>query len=631
MAPYQYEPLSSPGTQIRLLELLPGRGIIQCRLQVTDLYHARGTYEPISYCWKSYARKGWLVCTYREKKEGRSVRVRVDGADFYITQSLQAALRQMRQKTGVRVLWADAICINQADDDEKSAQVAMMGKIYQGGKQTLAWLGSSDCWTGMAFEYFKTAPRQMSGVSSSTELYEESTDESQYRPRDRSAKLQVRHLQHVWGILGNSLSYLRFRSILDRPYFERAWIVQEIVLSAKVVLICGKHEITADELLYRGFHEPKWIVPLRASLIDHSIGELWDNRKRYCLDEIITKLSHTKTSDPRDKLYSALGLHQNCPECGLMVVDYSKDVDEVFLEATKLLLLRSPYLDLLSMSHCTSWHDAKQFPSWVWNPQPRSSEFHLSWAEAHAKKPFTASKCWESRPQFRGQMLGLLGYVFDKVEIVGKPMPAQSEVATHSFTLEVLRCYFSWIQVSKICDQDIPEDESNKRMRAFRCTLKPLKEKFDIKYSNWTDDEDTKNFSSFNEEIIKRFGKFFFPGGNETSIRARLQLWTAVESFRWQLLGRTAVAETWFRFIYYRGSIRAIFDRCFVRSEQGNYGLCPRDTMENDRLVLLQGANVPLVLRPSGQNWILVGECFFYGVMYGEIWDQDRCEMLWIE
>lgn len=510
-----------------------------------------------------------------------------------------------------------------------------MGKIYQGGKQTLAWLGRTDFWTGMGFKYFKTVPRQMSGYSSSTGLYEEPTGESQYRPGDRNANLQqARHLQRVRGIYRNFLSYLCFESILNRPYFERAWIVQEIVLSANVVLMCGHHEITADELLCKCFQEPKRIIPLRAALIEYSIVDLWDKRKLYCLDQIITKLSHTKTSDPRDKLYSALGLHEHCTRCGSVVVDYSKDVDEVFLDATKLLLTRSPYLDLLSMSHCTSWPNGKHVPSWILNPEPRSSEFHLSLAEAYAKKPFTASKCWQSRPQFRGRMLGLLGYVFDKVEVVGKSMPAQPQVATHSFALEVLRCYFSWIQVSGIYDQGIPKEESNKRMCAFRCTLKPLKEKFDptdIKYSNWTDEEDAKNFVSFMEEIIKRFGKFLSPGGNQTSIWARLELWTAVESVRWHLLGRTSVAKTWFKFLYCRGSFRATYDRCFVRSEEGGYGLCPRDTMENDRLVLLQGANVPLVLRPSGQNWMLVGECYIYGVMYGEIWDQDRCEMLWIE
>lgn len=631
MAPYQYEPLSSPGTQIRLLELLPGRGIIQCRLQVTDLNLAKGTYEPISYCWKPYSRKGWLVCTYREKREGKSVRVRVDGVDFHITQSLQAALRQMRQKTAVRVLWADAICINQADDGEKSAQVAIMGKIFQGGKQTLAWLGDADCWTERAF---RTLKMQISEDSSSTELHQDPEDESENHLGDPEAKLLYsRYLWRARELCQDIFSYLSFRSILQRPYFERAWIVQEIVLSENVLVMCGKHRITGGEL-YNGLLEYEYNkgLPARAGLIGHSFGDLWDNRDLYCLDTIITKLSHTKTSDPRDKLYSALGLHQNCPRCGLMVVDYSKDVDEVFLEATKCLLWRSPFLDLLSMSYCTNRTDGLCVPSWVWNPQPRSTQFHLSWAEAGAERPFCATQGWHApEPRFRGRRLGLLGYVFNKVKIIGKCLPAYPGYLTYGLILEGLLCYFSWLDVLGIYEPGITKAESDRLARVFRCTIKPLKEKFartDRRDSNWFDDEDARDFESFHEEIVKRFGKFFFPGADKTSVRARLELWAALVSFHRHFIGSHMHAEPWTKFA--RGG-KATFDRRFVRLEWGMFALCPRETMQNDRIVLLQGANVPLVLRPSGKNWLLVGECFKYGIMYGQLWDQEQCKMLWIE
>lgn len=118
---YRYQPLSSPATQIRILELLPGRGTIQCRLKFTDLEEAKDTYEPISYCWKAYTREHWWGGLYKEKKKEKSYRVLVDGADLYIHENLHGALRRMRFKTEVRVLWVDAICINQADDKEKSA------------------------------------------------------------------------------------------------------------------------------------------------------------------------------------------------------------------------------------------------------------------------------------------------------------------------------------------------------------------------------------------------------------------------------------------------------------------------------------------------------------------------------
>lgn len=104
----------------------------------------------------------------------------------------------------------------------------------------------------------------------------------------------------------------------------------------------------------------------------------------------------------------------------------------------------------------------------------------------------------------------------------------------------------------------------------------------------------------------------------------------AILLFLWHLFKYPALRASCYRFFGYR-RFEAIFDRCFVRTESGIYVLCPADTMPNDRIVLLQGGNVLMALRPYGENWMLVGECFVYGAMYGDFWDQDRCELLWIE
>lgn len=628
-SPYQYQPFRSPAAQIRLLELLPGRGIIQCRLKTIDLNDAKGTYEPISYCWKAYTRKHWWGVTYKEKRQ-KTFQIQVDGAGLYISESLQVALRQLRLKTRVRLLWADAICINQADDNEKSVQVAIMGEIYRAGKQTVVWLGDANCWTGRAFRFLKLVSSQVSEASDSPELCNQPEDESNYSRGDGSAKgPRLRHLKNVWASFQDRISHLALRSVLCRPYFERAWIVQEVVLSGHAVVMCGKHTITGStmrKVLYS--LKGSSFSPDEIALIEESFGDLQANRELYCLDTIISKLSYTKASDPRDKLYSALGLHQNCKRCGSVIVDYSKDIDSVFLDATKILLSRSPYLDILSMSYGSSRPD--RIPSWVWNPEPRSTEFDFSRADADASNLFQASQRWHSRPQFQGRMLGLLGYVFDKVRAVGDVLPQGYESRTQF--LGSIRCYFSWVDVSGIYEQGITDTEAKVRICAFRCTVRPLSEKFSgVKtwYSNWYDEEG-RNFDVCHAELMKHFSRFFLPGAKKQSIRAKLGLWAAIEPFWLQLNWNKIFAKSWVEFVQYRYS-SAVFGRRFVRTETGGYGMCPPDTKPNDRLVLLQGANVPIVLRPSGKNWILVGECFVYGVMYGERWDQDRCEMLWIE
>jgi Heterokaryon incompatibility protein (HET) len=65
----------------------------------------------------------------------------VDGHPFQVTISLESVLAHFRRPSRARVIWADAICINQSDDVEKTSQVNLMHDIYQSAEQCLVWLG----------------------------------------------------------------------------------------------------------------------------------------------------------------------------------------------------------------------------------------------------------------------------------------------------------------------------------------------------------------------------------------------------------------------------------------------------------------------------------------------------------
>lgn len=65
----------------------------------------------------------------------------VNGNVFQITPNLDSALRQLSRMTDRLVIWADSICINQADLSERANQVKMMGEIYQNAEHVLVWLG----------------------------------------------------------------------------------------------------------------------------------------------------------------------------------------------------------------------------------------------------------------------------------------------------------------------------------------------------------------------------------------------------------------------------------------------------------------------------------------------------------
>lgn len=125
-AAYSYTPLTH-GDEIRLLYLESGSGDeIRFSLQSARL-DAQPSYEAISYCWGDATDTRDVFC------EGKLLR---------ITNSLYTGLKQLRKKDGTRALWADAVCINQADIAEKNTQVQLMSRIYSQPHTILVWLGS---------------------------------------------------------------------------------------------------------------------------------------------------------------------------------------------------------------------------------------------------------------------------------------------------------------------------------------------------------------------------------------------------------------------------------------------------------------------------------------------------------
>ncbi|KAJ0373677.1 hypothetical protein COL26b_008147 [Colletotrichum chrysophilum] len=125
-------PLDGAKEQIRLLELQPATSQdapINCIPRVVSLSD-KPIYIALSYTWGDPADK----CDIKFD----------DDVDFRIPKNLDGFLRQIRSSDSVKVIWADAISINQATKAvEKNNQVALMDKIYSQATQTLIWLGGA--------------------------------------------------------------------------------------------------------------------------------------------------------------------------------------------------------------------------------------------------------------------------------------------------------------------------------------------------------------------------------------------------------------------------------------------------------------------------------------------------------
>ncbi|KAF8860198.1 HET-domain-containing protein, partial [Acephala macrosclerotiorum] len=124
-----YEPLREKDS-IRLLILYPGLpdDEISC-----SLLHVRfcesPRYEALSYMWGS---------------EKDQMEILLDGNKHPIRNNLWQALKHLRSERYKRFLWADALCIDQASEEERNHQVAQMSDIYEQAMGVRVWLGLED-------------------------------------------------------------------------------------------------------------------------------------------------------------------------------------------------------------------------------------------------------------------------------------------------------------------------------------------------------------------------------------------------------------------------------------------------------------------------------------------------------
>lgn len=139
---YRYSPLSL-GSDIRLLRLMPHEdkaASIQCQLFDYSLQESgkkSHLYEALSYVW------------------GRSEKPRsvsIDDYDMPVTENLHTALVHLRDRSIERIIWVDAVCINQVDLKEQGLQVQLMAKIFSKATRVIVWLGGMEPDSDQALE-----------------------------------------------------------------------------------------------------------------------------------------------------------------------------------------------------------------------------------------------------------------------------------------------------------------------------------------------------------------------------------------------------------------------------------------------------------------------------------------------
>jgi hypothetical protein len=128
-APFRYTPLESSSSSIRLVVLQPTNGVRNsvpsCRIFHTT-FAEKPVYEALSYTWGDDSIKSNII---------------LNGCDFEVSRNLFEALVGLRSLNAGRILWIDALCINQIDTDERNSQLRLMPLAYKRADCVLAWLG----------------------------------------------------------------------------------------------------------------------------------------------------------------------------------------------------------------------------------------------------------------------------------------------------------------------------------------------------------------------------------------------------------------------------------------------------------------------------------------------------------
>ncbi|GIZ45835.1 hypothetical protein CKM354_000898600 [Cercospora kikuchii] len=284
VAAYSPVPLEDPKTQIRLLRFVSavGHSPLALETSVWSLDEAP-PYVAISYTWGGLNTRTVVI-------NGEPVRIRYNA--YYALRQVQLHHRQIH-------IWIDSICINQSDDAGKSAQVAMMYRIFNGATQVVSSLGAHSG----NIEWLFTVVRFLKPIL-------------ERLPTSRYQEWELRQALCEELFEGSLRDDFRtaIRDLDQNPYWQRLWVVQEVAAAHNDIgLLSGPHHIGAIAMksfqtvaipeMFGHFHQRRFRRRDRATMALLAImGKFRDDSRS--LETNLSQFGEFHCSDPRDRLFA---------------------------------------------------------------------------------------------------------------------------------------------------------------------------------------------------------------------------------------------------------------------------------------------------------------------------------------
>lgn len=410
---FQYQGLET-GTTIRLLTFVntpsieTNQNYIFVHLEHVDL-NQNPVFNALSYVWGDH--RPPVNQKYNSKRAQQIFYIICNGRKKRVTYNLFCFLRRLTAALPSGPLWnikdtriwIDQLCVNQSDDAEKAVQVSMMNRVYSQARSVVSWLGESDIQTNKAV----TVLNSLRSIPQSL-ITQPDFDVAQFVKNTSN---------HDWVALG---------ALLSRPYFKRAWIVQEIAMANELLVVCGDLAIPWDDLVHcsRILEESRaWTMLSRFAIVFGPVeDQMSSNRIRShvrfggqlsAVLEARNTIKDVSASSETlllvgrqfdatvtvDKFYSMVGLAQlrlkNSGLANFPTIDYGRNLREVALDFAKYYIRTSGSLSILSRveDSANRTPENQDFPSWLPDPAAPLLPLPLDAGVTHG----TGSSPWRVR------------------------------------------------------------------------------------------------------------------------------------------------------------------------------------------------------------------------------------------
>jgi hypothetical protein len=568
MSIYHLLPLSHDPPSIRLIELeLDGDGASKIYSKM-DTYKIppRFEYDALSYTWGT---------------EHNLMNIDINGYDCPVTPNLHDALQQFclnQHKNGVakRKLWIDAICIHQADNAEKSSQLMLMKDIYAGASNVLAWLGKPDGLTELAFdtlERFAAADGTQDGSATYRDIL--------HTADERRAAIDL---------------------FIRRPYFDRVWIIQEIVVAKKATVFCGPFSMTFDKLyLACQRMTGSGFFPFSAQISKLTYLGDWrgyfqkmdgyEREEAFDLKVFIDSRDKSAT-DPRDKVYALRGIANSVIVEGI-TVDYNNSVERVYTDLAKHLLKAQPGLRVLSavvLQHRK--YSTLHLPSWVpdWSQRQWGGGILQKYYRFAPSKLFKAGGIGKSRviKAEDSETICLEGIRLDTVKSISPVKSILMDKENNKFVITETKLRE---MATEATSQEIYPFTGEMSWKAFFRTLTADRSALSTRIH---EEYRAKFFSAFRDWNLSH------PHGDPPD---------ELPAAAWAEISKTL------------GAI--IEDKIMFITDRGYLGLGQEGSKVGDVVCILCGGETPFMLRqssaPNQRRFQFLSECYVHGVMDGEV------------